>query len=85
MCRDALQVSTPNQPLRAGSNARLGLAIRETIGDEVLPAALPMAIEEPSERPDKRREKTGLDFHSIGVAAALPGGLDGNEMVPLGY
>ena len=71
--------------MRVGSDARSGLAIRKPIGDEALPAALPMAIEEPGERPDKRREKTGLDFNSIGVAAALPGGLDGNEMVPLGH
>ena len=64
---------------------RLGLAIREAAGDELLPPALTVPIEEPRKEPDERGESTCSDFDLIGVAAAISGCTNGNEMVPPRY
>ena len=51
---------------------RLGLAIREAAGDELLPPALTVPIEEPRKEPDERGESTCSDFDLIGVATPFP-------------
>ena len=71
--------------MRVACNRRLGLAIREPGGNELLPPALTVPIEEPRKEPDERGENTCSDFDSVGVAAAIFGCANGNEMVPPRY
>jgi hypothetical protein len=71
--------------MRVAFNRRLGLAIREAGGNELLPPALTVPVEEPRKEPDERSESTCSDFDSVGVAAATSGCTNGNEMVPPRY
>ena len=71
--------------MRVARNRRLGLAIREAGGNELLPPALTVPIEEPCKKPDERGESTCSHFDSIGVAAATFGCTNGYAMVPPRY